>query len=709
MRAHDKNPWVMERLAALGDYYDPAPRFLIVDYGSEPNYSKLIRQQCQRQGLSYHFVDDPDIFSLSIARNEGASHAATDLLYFTDIDFVHTSDHFTRLANYANDHDFSIIRDIVLNLPAYHLTERYSEELFALQSEKRDKYINQLCVLAMESARGDVAEFIAPYSNNLFCTRDFFMMVGGYDSSFRGHGSEDFELMIRCAHHNQSATLPVKITLDCKSPARDAFRRQGPYEGFRRLGEAISFRAESAGFQALHLWHPSNKSDPWRVSNDWSRRKLKSVVKSYSAAACKFAQTDFIPRKRKALCICKDPEHYGYFVPFRILGYELLAIEDDSASEIDRARDLISTGQVDAFMIFNPYMRSHKGFFELFEMAKAKEIELVIAERGALPSTIYYASDVAYNDPDYVGYNNSMEIVNDNALKAADEICSHVRMGSWTLEKLKDYEQTTRSLDSLKGIDKPKVFVPLQLADDISVTKFIKAGQSYAEFEAAIDQAAARFPDIIFLVKSHPLSHQQFTSSYDNVICCMNDENVHAVIEACDYTVCYNSGVGLLSIIHGKPTVTVGNAYYNVTDTGHRADSLEGAVDLVESGECTPPVKEAVHKFIAWLVSTKYSFFKADDVIVRKRHRKSHAYKNIMVTHLNWQGTSLPLGRSSALGSIGRDSYTNGRLGLGIGAAPGQRAWSSRRRRRVFFQDYIQRPYHQLLRYLKTALSKEAS
>jgi hypothetical protein len=42
-----------------------------------------------------------------------------------------------------------------------------------------------------------------------------------------------------------------------------------------------------------------------------------------------------------------------------------------------------------------------------------------------------------------------------------------------------------------------------------------------------------------------------------------------------------------------------------------------------------------------------------------------------MVTAFRWNGRSVPLGRACGSGRVGAQSYTNARLGLGIGAPAG--------------------------------------
>lgn len=706
IRAHADNPWVIERLEELAGYYHPAPRFLIVDFGSAPEYADELQKICERDGLTYLRVNDSGVFSLSTARNEGFQAAGTDLIYFTDIDFFSIPGHFQRLTDYANDHDFRAIRDQVLNFPAYHLNEQASLTFWQVSPADRGKYLEQIGTLAIESATTRTAEFVAPYSNNFLCTRDFFQMVGGYDSNFRGHGSEDFELIIRFAHYSRHCALPHELVTDIHKPTSAEFLGLRPFSGFRRLCEAISFRGESGGFRAFHLWHPSAPEDPWRKANDWSREGFKASLAKYIDEPSKLGEIDYLRHSKIALCICKDSEHYGYFLPFRLLGYQLKIANGDSPEEIAEIRNLIDKREVDAFLIFNPYMKSHAEFHPLFLQAKERGLEVVVVERGALPSSIYYAEDVSYNDPDYLNYDAVRKDPGEKQLATADEACAKIRSGSWTLEKLISYNTSLDSHAHLIKPGSPLVFIPLQLSDDMAVTKFVSPTQPYAEFEASIVETARLFPQVRFLVKAHPLNLEPFSGGAENIIICKNEENVHAIIDTCDLTVCYNSGVGLLSLIHGKPTMTIGNAFYNVSGTGHRVSSFREAVEKIAAGDIAKPSPEAVRKFVAWMISEKYSFFTATDLIREFTHRRSHGYKDIMVTHLNWKGISMPLGRLAADSKINRKSYVNGRLGLGIGVDPncfGEHKGNSRGPIKSFLLTYFKRPLRRVMRQLKSS------
>ena len=138
--------------------------------------------------------------------------------------------------------------------------------------------------------------------------------------------------------------------------------------------------------------------------------------------------------------------------------------------------------------------------------------------------------------------------------------------------------------------------------------------QCYVDFVASLNTVIQSHPAITFLIKPHPLSKLAPNAGADNVIFIDREANIHALIDTCDFVVCYNSGVGLLSLIHGKPLVAIGNAFYNVPGTGRFADSFEAAVLL--GRECLAPESYVVRKLVAWYLKVRYSTFIARDDVV---------------------------------------------------------------------------------------------
>ncbi|MDN2656482.1 hypothetical protein OW493_08475 [Cobetia sp. 14N.309.X.WAT.E.A4] len=663
IRLHGQNPWVLDRLKLAANYYNPAPRILIVDFGSESEYQAQIKSVCNENDVDYFYVDDKGVYSAAVAHNRGFEKVSTDLVLFSDIDFVFKSTMFGELAETAISLEMNKKIDTFINFTAYHLNKNTSEEYSEFEKKiDKDRFLTKVSYQATLEKNGNSVEFIAPYSNVYLMNVKLYSLIGGYHESFRGHGSEDFEFFIRLAYYTKLQPIPEEIEKDKYGPTKRDFLWVKQYRGFRRLNEALALPSELMGFKVFHLWHPTKSENDWRSHNDWRRERMTSIVNSYKDKKNKILNIDFINRNKNALCICKHEEHYGYFSPLRIAGYKLDVIYDGSPKSLDYIKEKIKNKDIDAFVIFNPYMKSHAEFYPYFLLSQELNIKTIVVERGALPNTIYYSSDVSYNSLDFSldsfnEYSPSSENIDD-----ARSYIEALTKGNQLLETASDFDSTYSKYEALTEIKKHKIFIPLQLDDDMAVTKYVRNSQSYNDFSNSINQVAAKNTDKLFVVKAHPLSKKTLNLTSENIIISSPSDNVHALLEVVDSTICYNSGVGLLSIIHGRPTITIGNAFYNVPETGCFSESLEMAVNTINSVD--KPNKEKVEKLVSWYLNVLYSNFVAADDIKEFKFRKAHSYKDILVTDLKIDGLSYVLNRISPIIDKDRKNYVFSKLNV---------------------------------------------
>jgi hypothetical protein len=148
-----------------------------------------------------------------------------------------------------------------------------------------------------------------------------------------------------------------------------------------------------------------------------------------------------------------------------------------------------------------------------------------------------------------------------------------------------------------------------------------------------------------------------------NLIVAKRDDSIHFLIDCAQWVVCYNSSVGLLALLHGKPVITTGNAFYNYRGTGHRADSLSEAVRVGRVG-LSPSSVEMITRLTAWFTFRKYSSFTATDVVREFELRKAHGYKDILVSRLRWDHHDIPLGRMKQSFPLSNRSYLWARIGM---------------------------------------------
>jgi predicted glycosyltransferase involved in capsule biosynthesis len=665
VRLHADNPWILDRLTRFAGYYAPRPKTIVVDFGSSDEYARQLQDLCKENSYDYLHVEDQGVFSLAAARNAGVARSTTDLVFLSDPDCLFAHDFFGRIARLATSIEMMRFIDVLLMCPVYHLSESTTERILeTVDPEAVSKELEYIGYHSIFEKFGRKTDFIAPYSNIFLINRRLFDIAGGYDPSFRGHGSEDFEFFIRLSHFTNYLPLPESIEADEAGPMTPQFASPRRFRGFRVLSSMIGLPGLLHGLKTYHLHHPRLPQGDWLASNDWKRERMKEALARYSASAKHLLEIDGLPREKKALCVCIHEEHWGYFVPLRALGYAIIPIFSDSVEKIEAAASKLANGEADVLVVFNPYMDSHKKFRGLFYMAQEMKKAIVI-ERGALPGTIYYASDVAYNDMAYSDEEFSKFTATAEELAEAGSYVLSIRNGETTLEKNFSCEFTNRKYLPFRGISRPVCFVPLQLEQDMAVTMFLRASQRYREFVGSIEDVANRNPDILFIVKPHPLSKASIEFRQPNIILADQNDNIHSLIELASFTVCYNSGVGLISIMHERPTYTVGNAYYNVGEAGVFCDSLENAVVKHRQAPHQPRTEEVL-RLVAWLKKYRYSSFSAIDDVREFADRRSHGYKRVVVNRIVLNGQALDLDRAANSHPFGERSFGLGVLGLSV-------------------------------------------
>ena len=694
IRAHDNNPWVAERLDTLGGYYDPGPHFVIVDFGSEPAYRDELKSISDRHGFNYTYVDDTGTFCLAKARNAGAIAAKTELLFFSDIDCFGERDLCARLVEQANRMQLGAIYDQIIKLPVYHLGPDTTASFFSANThEQRSARVAQAFSDGVYSGRGEPADFIDPSSNFFVCRRSFYDEVGGYNQNFRGHGSEDYEFLLRFALLSGQFPIPADPNADQYGPTRRDFYGPKSYRGFRRLGELMSYQAELAGLRIAHMHHGRpNAADTWYDNNDWGRTRFHEQVDPLLDRPSSILAADWMPREKRCAVLLRHEWHYEFFLPLRAAGYELVPITLEALRDGDldpgatgsAGATTINGAQFDAVAIFNPYMRSHDELRPYFDRARDRGLEPIVVERGALPESWYFAPEVCYGDPEWKtpaaldGYTPTAE---ERAI--AKQYMDDLSRGAHTLEENGAAEDTLACYRTLVRRYPHTCLIPLQLDDDLAVTRFTDGFSDYPTFRDDTLRIPKQFPDTLFLIKPHPLAKAQLTSALPNVHICSDEDNVHALMSLVDSVIVYNSGVGLLGILQGKPVVSVGNAFYNLPGLGRRAEDLAGALAAARA-EAADFLSRDVEHLVAWLLFRKYTFFSADSVVRDFGDRKSHEYRNLRCYQLGTPGSRSCL-RARVSRPFSYSSYASARLGVGIApagprSAGGQwrRAWIDR-------------------------------
>ncbi|WP_201498168.1 capsular polysaccharide export protein, LipB/KpsS family [Psychrobacter arenosus] len=628
VRIHELNEYAIQRLDDMTKYWDPMPQVLILDFGSQGKYSKIIKEICNKNKAKLVVYDDYGTFSPAIARNRAIEHIETDYVFFNDIDCFYKKEMFKNIVDFANSIEFSRIHDMMINLPVYHINAQYSEEFLNIENDnEKSKFIEYITNKSIVSEKGKHSDFVAPYSNIFLAHKEYFSLIGGYNESFRGHGSEDFEFLLRWNFLSRKVHLPAEYWKDYYSPLRDFYYSGAKtYKGFRRLFESVNILAELSGLRIAHIHHEKPVQSTWVKSNDWKRNIFNEAVKCFYEDKRQLINQDWMKREKKALILLKHVDQYDMFIPLRLAGYKLELYTTDKWYNLE---------DYDAIAIFNPYMKSHREFSDFVHNARINNVKIITIERGGLPNSFYYAEDVAYNDPDWSDKLIDF-IPTEEQSKVTDEYLESLVSGNETLEALGSYQSTMDKYQNI--IEGKKVcFIPLQLSDDMAVNFYTYGYQKYKIFQDQLQSFNANIDNWIFIVKTHPLSKEQYQFN-SKVIQCDKSDNIHTLLDIADCVVCYNSGVGLLALAHEKPIITVGNAYYNRLEKyGQKAQSFNDAMDFLKAGLLVKPHIQDINTLYAWLLFYKYSFAKANSTIKDFGDRKSHAYDSMNFYIFNYE------------------------------------------------------------------------
>jgi predicted glycosyltransferase involved in capsule biosynthesis len=394
VRAHAENPWLFERLEALAGYYEPAPRLLLVDFGSAEPLAGRLRESCARGGVELLRVEDDGVFSPGIARNRGATHASTELLFFSDIDCLGERDLFERLLRHANALELGARFDLLIDLPVYHLSEVSTARFFALNdAPARSRELARAMVEGVTSAAGSVVEYVDPQSNFFLVRRDFFDYLGGFNECFRGHGSEDFEFLLRFALYSQQFPVPARVAEDGYRPNQDDFFGRKQFRGFRRLFELIAEPAQLAGLRIAHLHHARRKEgSDWYGNNDWSRTRFSEQVTPYLRSRAALLDYDWMPRARRAVVLVERAIEADMFFPLRCAGYRLTSVLASDPASLAQGRRLLEGGEVDTLAGLASGMSSNVALRELFELSRRKGLHTLLVQPGVLPESWLYGS-----------------------------------------------------------------------------------------------------------------------------------------------------------------------------------------------------------------------------------------------------------------------------------------------------------------------------
>ncbi|MDK1374543.1 MULTISPECIES: glycosyltransferase [unclassified Sinorhizobium] len=565
---------------------------IIVDDGSPSDVSQDIEKFCSARNYQYIRLQTEELpFSLSRARNAGIDAASTEWLCFEDIDLAYSRDFYQRLLrelNLLDDTPFNF-----LTVPAVYLSAEQTERVFANGMDA--EYERALTGALLEDPRGDISnsalQHYAPASSVVALRRKTALYVGAFDESFAGWGGEDRDFVFRLLISNSKIEKPHNFEITKNWNLNDT----AEFEGWRALYRMHGDYLARKGMYAFHLFH---ETLAWRSG--------KSNITLAAEKAERYHATKKVPTRR-------DPN----LPPDIILGFNPHIANESIFRSLDNPVIIDENGREDpelfaqsivdrkprTVLMWNPYGLPWRK--KVYNALRAKGIDPVVGERGALPRALYFdKGGLCVESPSYSEgcWAKSLSEEQEAAVKAYIE---NMRFGDHALEKQSGRVGPALMRHRLNIPHEAKVlFVPLQLADDTVTTLFCEKNREYEAYLLDLKRLSLALPrDWVMVYKNHPLSNEKLnlTSAI-----CADDYHVHDALEAASAVALFNSGVGVISMAFNKRVFHYGPCFYSIDGVNERFDNVDQMVNSLAN--VAPVDKQKVHQFYNYLLTELYSF-----------------------------------------------------------------------------------------------------
>jgi len=592
VRWSDERTDILERIAYPNlDGAIPAEvGFLVVDDGSPTELARSLRETCERLDFDYLRLDTGHLpFSIGRARNAAAQHGKSPYLMFQDADLMPYPGFYADVLRECAVAGLDASADNFLMIGVIYLTREATEKFLATEPAlRRQTFIHHLLV--------DDKTAIEKFSTGTSVTvwrRDYFLASGGNDAEFNGWGYEDLEYATRAIRRRKLFPLPSEFALDYRN-----FQSIVEYKGWKSIYRLFGDLTFQKGIVMFHAWHPVEPDSRYMAARTRNRKLFEDKMAAFRD---KGQEPDPLPMAGtgKSLVMRENPWVVNrWATPF--LG-ELVHIEEDFLDPQTFLHFLTESG-FSRVIFHNPY--ANDAVHALYRRVREACFPYMVIERGALPGSVFF-------DPN--GFNADSDSYHarhwDHPLTAEERAATRTYIENSLIDDASLEEQPARIgpialRRKLKITRGKKVLVAfLQRPSDTVIRHFCGPIGSYENFIRLLARLPYSLPsDWVLVVKQHPLETAPagVFGAYGG-----DQANTTDLLEMSDAMITINSGVGVQGIMHGKPVLHCGDAFYGwpgiarqVTDEEQVNAALRGFT----------PDAEKTERFLNYLVNRFYSF-----------------------------------------------------------------------------------------------------
>lgn len=593
---------------------------LIIDYGTQSPYKELFNKFVVYDHISVYDAGIPlgEPFSIGAARDLGAQYAKTKVIMFHDVDFSATSDMYEKIhvEVEARQIETQKARDF-LCIPVAFLNQKGTFDFSRGFNNKRKDIFNHSFHQKLLTRSQELCDFIVYGSSAIVVNRYNYLLTGGHDRMFVGHGAEDYELLHKLAKGVNKVTRPKLYYKDTKN------NQILNYKGFRAFFAVFGIDVFYRGIFFSHLWHPRREMpDYFQSEKNFNLLKNLMRLNDKNTKELTFLEdknvldkTLILSKKKSSFC-----ESIHEVLP--LMG-EVVFVCEDTFQKSDDLLSFISSNRISKVGFKNPYGNTHR--LDLYKSVREANISYWVMDRGALPDSWFFDSN-GFN-ADSSSYNRDVwdvPLTEEQSFLVNDyinEICS----GSNTLEK-NGPRQDLSLLKEKIGVNNRKVLlIPFQRPSDSVCRYFSGKAESSEGFNEIIRNILNEINEDEWLVvgKKHPL--EKTRPNIKGIYFVSDEIHIYDLLEISDKVCLLNSGVGLLAAMFQKPVIYLGNAFYGFEGLNFEAHSAEQAVELINNNSLFVKPK-VLEQFIYHLITKVYSFADTSYMEVHNHNNKGDRY-----------------------------------------------------------------------------------
>lgn len=272
---------------------------------------------------------------------------------------------------------------------------------------------------------------------------------------------------------------------------------------------------------------------------------------------------------------------------------------------------------IDRVLMPNPYGNEKR--LGAYRALRAGGIPVIASDRGALPGSWFFDHGFNVDSPSYEPGQWDRPLGVTEASATRDYLAS-LRRSDSALEA-QGPRRAPEALREELGLERSRVlFVPLQRPNDTVVRYFAGPVGSLAGFERLVREVADALDSErgwTIVVKPHPLEPAHERLAHPRIRGAAHAVHVHDLLALADAVLVLNSGVGLLSLCFGKPTLHVGDAFYGHPGLAVQARTAPEVIERLREGAA--PSGEKVERFVHHLTQRVYSFGALETRLRRNR------------------------------------------------------------------------------------------